>query len=168
MPAVDLRGGVVRVRCRAVGGAGYPAGFYLPRKCRLGWWIQTYDPGACGGQGGYANWFQTRDLICAQMGVPRSYARGGNDAAIAASAGWVDCVIPLSTHPGDWLAMGAAPVKADTYGNTSIDYALRTWSHDMGIICVTGEHGSSFPSYTYPIGFGGGEFQIDKIEIEVP
>lgn len=168
VPPVDLRGGEVRVRCRAVGGAGYPAGFYLPRKCRVGWWLQTFDPGACEGQGGWVNWFQTRHLICEQMGAQRSFARNHQDTAIPSASGWVDCVIPLSTDPGDWLAMGANPSKANTYGNTSIDYALSTWSHNMGIICITGEHGTTYPAYTYPVGFGGGEFQIDKIEIEVP
>jgi len=168
VPPADLRDGEVRVRCRAVGGSGYQAGFYLPRKCRLGWWLQTFDPGACQGQGGWVNWFQTRNLTCSQMGVPRSFTRNHQDAAIPAAAGWVDCVIPLSRDPGDWLAMGSAPARVNTYGNTSIDYALSTWSHNMGIICITGEHGATYPAYTYPLGFGGGEFQIDKIEIEVP
>jgi len=168
IPAADLRDAVVRLRCRAVAGPGYQYGFYLPRSTRLGWWIQTYDPAACNGLGGYANWFQTRNLICEQMGVNRPYVRNGNDAVIMASKGWVDCVIPLSTDPGDWMAMGCNPGKATTYGNSSIGYALKTWSHDMGIIAVTGEHGASYPAYTYPLGFGGGEFHIDSISIETP
>lgn len=164
VPAIDLRGKEVVVRCRAVGGSGYPGGFYLPRTMRVGWWVQSYDPGAIGGEGGFANWFQTRNLVCEQMGVSRPFVRGGQDTAILAN-GWVDCVIPLSVDDGDWMAMGANPAKARTYGNSSIAHVLETWNHDMGIIAVTGEHGPSFPAYPYPLGFGGGEFHIDKIQI---
>lgn len=164
---LDLRDAVVRVRCRAVGGATYPGGFYLPRKTRIGWWIQTWDPGACDGNAGYANWFQTRDLICEQMGALRPNVRNGQDTALPASLGWVDCTIPLSNNPGDWMPMGANPAKADTYGNSSIEYPLQTWCHDMGVIAITGDHGANFPAYPYPLGYGGGEFQIDRITLQV-
>lgn len=168
---LDLRGGEITFRCRAKGGSGYPNGFYLPQKTRVGFWIQTWDDGACRGQGGYANWFQTRNLICSQMGVPRPGKRLANgviqDAAIQQGVGWVDCVIPLSTDDGDWLPMGANPSKVDTYGNTSISQVLKTWNHDFGIIAVAGEPLPVPPTYTYPLGFGGGQFQVARITLKV-
>lgn len=162
IPVVDYTDSVVRLRMRTAGNHGNP-GFYLPKATRIGWWMQAYDPVARNGQGGLVNMFQVGDLVCSQLGVPRPYARNHQDTWMIANS-WVDAVVNLTPDPGSWICLGSSPQDSMKYGCSTAARVLKRVPSNMGIVALIGD---SLPT-TYPLGYGGGEFWIDRLAIETP
>jgi hypothetical protein len=160
--ATNLVGGEFIVRCRAKGTQPQRPGFYLPKKARIGNWLQTYEDGADAGEGSFVNYFQSSDLMCEAHGVNSPYLRGGNDALMYEGP-WQDVTVRLE---GKHLAaLGASALKDADYGTaTHPDLPLENWTHNIGIIALMGHDPES---YTYPVGFEGGQFQIDRITLRV-
>lgn len=158
----NLRGGKFVFRTRTNGRQPGMPGFYLPQRARIGFWVQSYDKTANGGEGRYVNYFQGHDLLCEAMGVARPFARNGNDA-IVYQGDWVDVTVRLEGKYFTPLRSSAA--KYYDYGESSDpDLALGCWRHDCGII-VCMNHDPS--TYIYPVGYNGGEFHLDCIKLYV-
>jgi hypothetical protein len=165
IPKGDLRGGKVTMRLRTHNVNGNP-GFYLAKKTRLAFWMQSFVRTAADGEGRFVNLVQVRDLICEQMGTQRPMTRGGNDTWIV-SPEWTDVTIPLDPNPDAWICLGARPDKAVSYACAPVGQVLSDFNHNMGVIAFIGEpHLTTPPAWTYQNGWGGSELWIDKFTIE--
>lgn len=168
IPRGDIRGGSVVARMKT---GGNQSGFYLPKKTRIGLWVQCWVPECADGEGRYVNLFQTRDLVCSQLGVARPMKRNNQDAWMK-SENWVDCQISLDPNPENWICLGSSVADAAKYGCSSPDRVLSDFNHNMGIIAFMGE--PSQPNAppagysVYPLGYAGGESWIDSFTINLP
>jgi hypothetical protein len=173
----DLRGAEIEFKCMTKSGVG----FHLPKTGRIGLWIQSYDPKACGGKGGYVNQFNVRSLICEQMGVARQYKRRTGEYdyhdIIIDRPTPVTCTVPVTDDEDDWIVLPPRPDQMMNYGWKFSKDVIRNWSHNMGILHICddpielprGDHPAvAARDYPKSLGYGGSEFWIDKFTIRLP